>query len=129
LNLFYVGRLQAMPAGYTTDDGRFLVIRPLIECAEQDIERHAHASGYPIMPCNLCGSQSGLKREAMRELIDGLEAEHPNVRAVMLSALRNVHPSHLLDRRVAAAWEAFADDSEAPTEPTEISRLTAIRPR
>jgi len=100
LNLFYAGKLQAMPAGYTTDDGRFLVIRPLIECAEADIAEHAAASGYPILPCNLCGSQNHLRRDAMTRLIDQLEADNPNVRSVMLNALRNVHPTHLLDPTV-----------------------------
>ncbi|MBC8070845.1 MAG: tRNA 2-thiocytidine(32) synthetase TtcA, partial [Deltaproteobacteria bacterium] len=62
MNLFHGGRMQAMPAGYTTDDGRFQVIRPLIECAESDIAEHARVAGYPILPCNLCGSQAGLQR-------------------------------------------------------------------
>lgn len=102
LNLFYTGKLQSMPARYTTDDGRFEVIRPLIECAEADIVEHASWAGYPILPCNLCGSQDGLRREKMRELIAAMEADNPHVRAVMLNAMRNVHPSHLLDRELAA---------------------------
>ncbi len=100
LNLFYAGKLQAMPAIYTTDDGRFRVIRPLLECAEVDIIAHAQTSGYPILPCNLCGSQDGLRRDAMTKLLDALEGDNPNVRAVMLNALRNVQPSHLLDPNV-----------------------------
>jgi tRNA 2-thiocytidine biosynthesis protein TtcA len=100
LNLFYAGKLQAMPAGYTTDDGRFCVIRPLIECAEPDIVEHARQAGYPLLPCNLCGSQEGLRREKMAALLTELEADNPNVRAVMLNALRNVQPSHLLDPAV-----------------------------
>jgi tRNA 2-thiocytidine biosynthesis protein TtcA len=106
MNLFFAGKLQAMPAKYTTDDGRFEVIRPLIECAEEDIVEHAAIAGYPILPCNLCGSQDNLNREHMRALIDSLAARNPNVRAVMLNALRNVHPSHLLDREVAEVWLA-----------------------
>ena len=104
LNLFYEGKLQAMPAGYTTDDGRFQVIRPLIECAEADIAAHAALAGYPILPCNLCGSQAGLKREAMGELLATLERSIPDVRTVMAKALANVRPSHLLDPEVARAW-------------------------
>jgi tRNA 2-thiocytidine biosynthesis protein TtcA len=104
MNLFYAGKLQAMPAKYTTDDGRFEVIRPLIECAESDIIEHAAIAGYPILPCNLCGSQDNLRREKMRGLIDAMAADNPHVRAVMLNALRNVHPSHLLDRAVAEVW-------------------------
>lgn len=97
LNLFYSGKLQAMPARYTTDDGRFEVIRPLIECAESEIALHAANAGYPILPCNLCGSQEGLKRERMKKLLSELESEIPNVRQVMLAAIKNVRPTHLLD--------------------------------
>src|SRR5690606_1999358 len=100
MNLFYAGKLQGMPARYTTDDGRFEVIRPLIECAEADIIEHANWAGYPILPCNLCGSQDGLRREKMRQLVDAMAQDNPHVRAVMLNAMRNVHPSHLLDRRL-----------------------------
>src|SRR3954466_14599690 len=74
LNLFYSGKLQAMPASYRTDDGRFEVIRPLIECAEKDIAEAAATAGFPIIPCNLCGSQDGLKRDAMTVLLAQLEA-------------------------------------------------------
>ena len=108
LNLIFAGRLQAMPARYTTNDGRFEVIRPLIECAEKDIARHAELAGYPIIPCNLCGSQVGLKREAVARLLDTIERENPEARTVMLSALKNVRPTHLLDPEVAEAWEAAA---------------------
>jgi tRNA 2-thiocytidine biosynthesis protein TtcA len=111
LNLFYSGRLQAMPAGYTTDDGRFRVIRPLIECAEADIAEHARNAGYPILPCNLCGSQDNLRREKMAGLLAQMEQDNPDVRAVMLSALKNVAPTHLLDPRL------LADTREPAPEP------------
>jgi len=104
LNLFFAGRLQAMPARYTTNDDRLEVIRPLIECGEREIAAHAVAEGYPILPCRLCGSQGDSKRAAVRRLLQDLEAEIPNVRQVMLGALKNVRPSHLLDREVAEAW-------------------------
>ena len=97
LNLFYGGRLAAMPARYRTADGRFEVIRPLVECAERDIAAHAEARSFPILPCNLCGSQEHLARKRMKALLDRLEAEHPAVRDVMLAALRNVEPEFLLD--------------------------------
>jgi tRNA 2-thiocytidine biosynthesis protein TtcA len=126
MNLFYAGKLQAMPAKYTTDDGRFEVIRPLIECAEADIIEHATFAGYPILPCNLCGSQDNLRREKMRGLIDAMEADNPHVRSVMLNALRNVHPSHLLDRAVAKVWLG-RDDEQAQPEPEPQSGLVALR--
>jgi tRNA 2-thiocytidine biosynthesis protein TtcA len=110
LNLFYSGKLQAMPASYRTDDGRFEVIRPLIECAEKDIAEAAATAGFPIIPCNLCGSQEGLKRDAMTALLAQLEATNPHIRSVMLNALRNVRPTHLLDRDVARAWAERSDD-------------------
>jgi tRNA 2-thiocytidine biosynthesis protein TtcA len=97
MNMFFAGKLQAMPAVYTTDDGRFKVIRPLIECAESEIITYATAQAFPILPCNLCGSQSGLQRDRMAELLTTLEQEIPNVRDVMLASLRNVRPTHLLD--------------------------------
>ena len=100
LNLFYAGKLQAMPAKYTTDDNRFEVIRPLIECSEKEIAAHAHRAKYPIMPCNLCGSQEGLKRDKMTELLTSIEKDIPNVRSVMLHALKNIQPTHLLDKYV-----------------------------
>jgi tRNA 2-thiocytidine biosynthesis protein TtcA len=104
LNLFYSGKMQAMPASYRTDDGRFDVIRPLIECAEKDIAEAATTAQFPIIPCNLCGSQDGLKRDAMTALLAQLEQQNPHVRSVMANALRNVRPTHLLDRDVARAW-------------------------
>ncbi|MFO0551441.1 MAG: tRNA 2-thiocytidine(32) synthetase TtcA [Polyangiaceae bacterium] len=116
LNLFYAGKLQAMPAKYRTDDGRFDVIRPLVECGERDIAAYAAARAFPILPCNLCGSQDGLKRDAMTKLIDTLEKDNPNIRSIMLNALRNVRPSHLLDREVGRAWaeHGAAAKAEAP---------------
>lgn len=113
LNLLYAGRLQAMPAIYLSNDGRFRVIRPLIECAEDDVAAHAAAAGYPILPCNLCGAQSNLKRVEVAKLLAELEARIPGVRQVMLAAVKNVRPTHLLDAEVAEAWEARADRYEA----------------
>lgn len=104
MNLFYSGKLQAMPAGYLTDDGQLQVIRPLIGSAELTIREFAELMGFPILPCNLCGSQAGLKRERMTELLDQLERESPHLRAVMANALRNVRPTHLLDRDLLSAW-------------------------
>ncbi len=110
MNLFYAGRIQAMPATYTTDDGAFEVIRPMIECAEPDIARYATLEAFPILPCNLCGTQSGLKRERMKELLTDLERDHPHIKSVMLQALKNVRPTHLLDRSLQAAWQARPGD-------------------
>lgn len=102
MNLFYSGRLQAMPAGYTTDDGRFQVIRPLIECGEDEIAEYARERAFPILPCNLCGSQDGLKRAETKALLARLEEGNPMLRDMMLAALKNVRPTHLLDRGLLA---------------------------
>lgn len=131
LNLFYAGKLQAMPAGYTTDDGRFRVIRPLIECAEPDIVEHARQAGYPILPCNLCGSQDGLRRERMGALLTELERDNPHVRSVMLNALRNVQPSHLLDpavRRLSDPSAGMATAENGPLRGTESQPETHPEP-
>ena len=117
LNLFFAGKLQAMPARYTTDDGRFEVVRPLVECGEAEIREHAELAAYPILPCNLCGSQDGLRRQEMKRLLESLERDNPNLRPTMLNALGNVHPSHLLDRRVAQVWAARDPDREQTAPP------------
>lgn len=113
MNLFYSGKLRAMPATYRTTDGRFEVIRPLMDCAEIDIAAYAQAADFPILPCNLCGSQSGLKRQAMTDLLDQIEETIPNVREVMSAALKNVSPRHLMDRRLAAAFTDAEDAEDA----------------
>jgi tRNA 2-thiocytidine biosynthesis protein TtcA len=128
LNLFYSGKLQAMPASYRTDDGRFDVIRPLIECAERDIVAFVAHQAFPIIPCNLCGSQEGLKRDAMTQLLAQLEATNPHVRSIMANALRNVRPTHLLDRDVARAWAERAPDIRPTTLTTPRTQHAAATP-
>jgi tRNA 2-thiocytidine biosynthesis protein TtcA len=105
MNLFFSGKLQAMPARYRTDDDRFDVIRPLIDVPEAMLVEFAAALKFPILPCNLCGQQEGLQREEMHALLDTLAEKHPMVRQVMAGALRNVRPSHLLDVDLARVWE------------------------
>jgi tRNA 2-thiocytidine biosynthesis protein TtcA len=128
LNLFYSGKLQAMPASYRTDDGRFEVIRPMIECAEADIAELAASLRFPIIPCNLCGSQDGLKRDAMTALLAELEKSNPHVRSIMANALRNVRPSHLLDRDVARAWAERAPEIRPMAEAAPRKEHAAAQP-
>jgi tRNA 2-thiocytidine biosynthesis protein TtcA len=115
LNLFFAGKLASMPARLTSDDGAHVVIRPLIYCAEEILARFATERAFPILPCNLCGSQSEAQRKQMKALLNRLEAEHPHLRNSMLAALGNVNPTHLLDRDLLAQGE--------PPRETELLRI------
>jgi tRNA 2-thiocytidine biosynthesis protein TtcA len=97
MNLFHGGRLAAMPAKLRNDEGDLLVLRPLAFCAEADLARLADAMAFPIIPCDLCGSQDGLQRKAMKTMIDEMERRMPGRKDTMIQALANVRPSHLLD--------------------------------
>jgi tRNA 2-thiocytidine biosynthesis protein TtcA len=131
MNMIYSGKLQAMPAAYTTDDGALAVIRPLIECPEATIREYAALRQFPILPCNLCGSQPNLKRDRMTALLDSLEAESPDVRSVMFAALKNAVPTHLLDRDLLSAWSArpaaVAPKAPTPRAPARAAALPEAR--
>lgn len=100
LNLFHGGRLAAMPPKLLNDDGDVTVLRPLALCAESDLARFAAAMRFPIIPCDLCGSQEGLQRNVMKEMLSEMERRMPGRKDTMIRALSNVRPSHLLDREL-----------------------------
>lgn len=97
LNLFFGGKLKAMPPKLLTDKGDHIVIRPLAYCAEKDIARYARGMEFPIIPCNLCGSQENLQRQVIKEMLQQWERQHPGRIQTIFTAMQNVAPSHLLD--------------------------------
>lgn len=100
LNLFYVGQLKAMPPILRSDAGTNTVIRPLAYCQEKDIAKYAAEMDFPIIPCNLCGSQPNMKRARIKNLVNDLEKEIPFIRSSIMTALTNVTGSHLLDNEL-----------------------------
>jgi len=119
LNLIFSGQLKSMPPKLVSDDGRNVVIRPLIYCAEDELAAFAVEKQFPILPCNLCGSQENLQREQMKLLLDQIESTNPGARSRMLAALCNVRASHLLDKGL---WNrlrlpGLADDVDIADNP------------
>lgn len=100
LNMFYGGKLKAMPPKLVSDDGNHVVIRPLAYCREKDIVRYADAREFPIIPCNLCGSQPNLQRQAVKQMMQDWDRRFPGRIESMFKALTDVVPSHLADRRL-----------------------------
>jgi tRNA 2-thiocytidine biosynthesis protein TtcA len=100
MNLFYVGQLKAMPPILRSDDGRNTIIRPLAYCQEKEIIAYTREQQFPIIPCNLCGSQPNLKRARVKRLINELEKETPFIRSSIMTAMTNVTGSHLLDNEL-----------------------------
>jgi len=98
LNMFYGGKLKAMPPKLRSDDGRHLVIRPLAYVPEKLIERYAQSMEFPIIPCDLCGSQPNLQRAAMKKLLGEWEKEFPGRIENLFRSLHHIVPSHLLDQ-------------------------------
>ncbi len=97
LNMFFGGKLKAMPPKLLSDDGRHVVIRPLAYCKESDIAKYARLKGFPIIPCNLCGSQENMQRKEIKAMLNDWERLHPGRLDVMFKSLLNVVPSHLGD--------------------------------
>ena len=97
LNMFYGGKLKSMPPKLISDDGKQIVIRPLAYCKEKDIEKYAAAKQFPIIPCNLCGSQPNLQRQVVKEMLQKWDRQYPGRIETMFSAIQNIVPSHLCD--------------------------------
>ena len=114
LNLFFSGQLAAMPPKLVAEDGN-VVIRPLLYCAEEDIQAFSDLLAFPILPCDLCGSQDNLQRKIVGALINDLETKHPGMKQVMLAAVQNVRPSQLLDQRL---WKLLGLEAARETSNT-----------
>ncbi|BCG64760.1 MAG: tRNA 2-thiocytidine biosynthesis protein TtcA [Methyloprofundus sp.] len=100
LNIFYAGKLKAMPPKLLSDDGNNIVIRPLAYCKEKDIEKYAEFKEFPIIPCNLCGSQENLQRQVMKKMLENWDKNTPGRLESIFSSLQNIAPSQLADKQL-----------------------------
>ena len=100
LNIFYAGKLKAMPPKLLSDDGQNMVIRPLAYCKEKDIEKYAEFKQFPIIPCNLCGSQENLQRQAMKKMLENWDKNTPGRVESIFASLQNIAPSQLADKQL-----------------------------
>lgn len=100
LNMFYGGKMKSMPPKLMSDNGEHIVIRPLAYCKEKDIEKYSQAKGFPIIPCNLCGSQDGLQRQVVKEMLQDWDKRFPGRIETMFQAMQNITLSHMLDKNL-----------------------------
>ncbi len=141
LSMLFSGKTRSMPPKLQSDDGRNTVIRPLCLTPEDDIKAFAESAQFPIIPCDLCGSQENLQRKRVKRLLAELEQDHPGVRDSLLAAMGNVMPAHLLDARLAQGprtvddgrdpWfddsDSCASDAPAPAPLTQLGKAAAGR--
>ena len=124
LNLFNGGKLATMPPKLLNDEGDVMVLRPMAFCSEDDIARFARSLAFPIIPCDLCGTQEGLQRQVIKEMLAGWERQAPGRKSVMIRALSNARPSHLLDRSL---FEFSALQATSVASQGEIPSLTQMQ--
>ena len=133
LNLFFGAKLRTMPPKLVSDDGRHVVIRPLAYVRERDLSRYAEAMAFPIIPCNLCGSQPNLQRRQVGEMLREWEKRHPGRLDTIFRALANVVPTHLLDRTlndfaaIRARGVPLADGDVAFDDPVGSNAASPLR--
>ena len=118
LNIFYSGQLKAMPPKLVSDDRRNVVIRPLAYCSEAELVTYARQQAFPIIPCDLCGTQENLQRQKIKELVRSLAAQNDTVPGNLFAALRNVKPTHLLDLDLQQAWAEFKEGATSGEDET-----------
>jgi tRNA 2-thiocytidine biosynthesis protein TtcA len=137
LSMLFAGKTRSMPPKLRSDDGQSTVIRPLCSAAEQDLAAFAESAGFPIIPCDLCGSQENLQRKRVKRLLSELEREHGGVRDSLFAAMGNLMPAHLLDPRLhpgaASGKDPWIDEDERELEPcaapSALISLTSLGPR
>ncbi|MBM74848.1 MAG: tRNA 2-thiocytidine(32) synthetase TtcA [Proteobacteria bacterium] len=113
MNMLYSGVMKTMPPKLHSDDGRNVVIRPLVYCDESDIAALSEELSFPIIPCDLCGSQENLNRKKMKRLLSDLNAENPHIKGNLFNSMRNIRPSHLLDPSLGAKAPLISEDPDA----------------
>ncbi len=131
LNMFYGSKLSAMPPKLLSDDGRNIVIRPLAYCREKDIARFAEIQEYPIIPCNLCGSQENLQRQAIKQMLQDWEKQHPSRIESIFSSLQNIAPSQMADTKLFD-FETLQIDRSGERKPYEFDldqTISSSRPK
>ena len=129
LNMFYGGKLKAMPPKLLADDKRNIVIRPLAYCSEADIIEFAALKGFPIIPCNLCGSQENLQRQVIKDMLHTWEKQYPGRTETLFSAIKNVSPSQLADTSLFNFIDLHVDGKAAPhTETDSCASVEAFTP-
>ena len=125
LNMLFGGKLKAMPPKLVTDDGAHVVIRPLAYCPEKDIARFARGMEFPIIPCNLCGSQENLQRQKIREMMEDWDRRYPGRTEAVFTAMQNIVPSHLADNTLfdfrGLTLETPVDEGDIAFDEPEIT--------
>ncbi len=129
LNMFFGGKIKAMPPKLVSDDGNHVVIRPLAYCTEADIARFARAMDFPIIPCNLCGSQENAQRKQIKAMLQGWSREFPGRIESLATSLKNVVPSHLADARlfdfVGLTQQTQVEEGDTAFDPVELPKPAA----
>jgi tRNA 2-thiocytidine biosynthesis protein TtcA len=120
MSIFYNGEIKSMPPKLRSDDEQNIVIRPLVNCQEKDIAEYARLCNFPIIPCNLCGSQENLARKKVAKLIQDLAADNPKIPSNMLRAISNISPSQLMDTRL---WD-FNEYKAIPSPGNEATSIS-----
>ncbi len=124
LNMFFGGKIKAMPPKLVSDDGKHVVIRPLAYCTEADIARFARTMDFPIIPCNLCGSQENAQRKQIKAMLQGWARDYPGRIESLATALKNVVPSHLADARlfdfVGLTQHTVVEEGDSAFDPVEL---------